>query len=154
LRGSAHRRFRGSAAFSLLEASVGASIVAIALGSGIVGLTTTNRHADITRLYTCANTVAQNQIDRVLCNQYIPQQNLIPPELVTGTTTQIDVPVYVDPKTNTVLVKGELRTEVVPANLSYNTTNLHLLKVTVRLNYSYMGRAYSHVMHTLRTTDL
>lgn len=140
--------------FSLLEVVTASAILALAIGGTIVTMTVLNHHAAVSRLNTCAQTVAKNQIDRVLNNRFIPQLDDISPELVLGTTTANDVPIYIDPQTDETLVSGTVTTTVTNPNITQGGTQLPVRAITVNVTYEYRGRTRNMTLHTLRASDL
>ncbi len=67
-----------------MEVMVGTAIVALTIGAGSAGLLKMQEVAMESRLLTCAQTVAQNQIDRLAYQTYIPQNGIVPDVLKPG----------------------------------------------------------------------
>ncbi|HEY1582175.1 MAG TPA: type II secretion system protein, partial [Chthoniobacterales bacterium] len=75
--------------FTLIEVLVATALLGILAGSSIWALSQANTYASIARLYTGAETVAQNQIDVIMTDgpfnpQYSPPE--VPPSLTLGTS--------------------------------------------------------------------
>ncbi len=80
------RRNAARAAFTVVEVLIGSALVAMTIGAGAAGLLKMQEMAMESRLLTCAQTVAQNQIDRVLYQPYIPQNGAVATVLKPGGT--------------------------------------------------------------------
>ena len=118
------------------------------------GLNIRNR-ATIARLFTGAQTVAQNQIDLMFCDSpYNPQKSQVPAELVPGTQTQNNIPIYTDPVTNDVVAAGTVTSTVVDTGTSYGGYGLNVYSITVTVSYQFRGNSYQVTMSTLRTSDV
>jgi hypothetical protein len=117
-----------------------------------------NMSATSNRVYTCAETIAQNQIDGFLSAQpYSPQLSQIPTELVTGTTTST-VPIYTDPASGgTLSVSGTMTRVVEDLALTQltngKTDNLDARRINVTIDYTFKGRAYQVSLSSVRTSD-
>ena len=73
------------------------SILALVAASTFAAMSQANRFAITNRVYTCAQTLVQNQIDTFLSvGPFYPQSDLIPAELATGTNTTNNIPIYAD----------------------------------------------------------
>ena len=136
------------------------AILALVAASTFAAMTQANRFAVTNRVYTCAQTVVQNQIDTFLSvGPFYPQLNpaLVPTELATGTTTTNNVPIYTDTASGSAVIKGTLTRTVVDLGLTQTTNsvtdNLNTRRLTVTLAYTFGGKNYSIVMSTLRTSD-
>src|SRR5436853_3739603 len=110
-----------SRAFTIIEVMAGLSILALITGAVFFGLTQLNNYASISRLYTAAQTLAQNQIDLILTKApYDPTTNSFPTPNVLQTggyysdpstpntvyNSARSVPIFTDPKTNLNVVTG------------------------------------------------
>jgi hypothetical protein len=119
-----------------------------------------NHNAALSRLQTGASTVAQNRIDLILSDgPFNPQKNQTPPVLTLGTDfigTQSNptVPIYTDPATGEVSVRGWMTSNVVNTNTVLNGQNLNIYRATVTIFYVFRGRNYSVAMSTLRSSDI
>ena len=101
-------RKRARAGFTLVEVMAGMAILGLTAGSIIYGLNQLNHFATVNRLYTAAQTLAQNQIDLVLTmGPYDPATGKFPvPDTcgvasATNTILRTDAPYYYDPTRTT-----------------------------------------------------
>ncbi len=154
---------RGQSAFLLAEVMVAVAIFGITAGVSLLALNQMNNRAFVARCQTGASTVAQNQIDLILSNMpFNPQKGQVPPELElgtksTGTADDPTVPIYTDPVTQEVVVKGWMTTSVDDLQKIHPTTGtrLYLYRGTVSVYYRFKGRVYPPVvMSTIRSSDL
>ena len=164
MRNNVHKKIRLAAAFSLVEAMICISTLAIGIASTVGALTQFNSIASISRNATGAYAAVMNQIDLIQSDSpFNPQKTntdgtaQIPPELQLGTHTQNNVPVYKDPNTG-VIVAGSMTTTVTDISSTYTSgsTNfpLTMYKAVVTLSYTYLNRNYSFSMSTIRTSDI
>ena len=136
------------------------------MGAGAyVGFNSLNSYAVSSRLYSEAQTAAQNQIDMILSKEpFDPVNNKIPSVLTLGTTTTPNVFVYKDPVTGTAVVTGVMDTTVTDVGSSMtfagSTTNLNIRRATVTVKYNYRNPDPAHIpynyivsMDTMRTGD-
>ena len=135
------------------------AILGLVAASTFAAMSQANRFAITNRVYTCAQTIVQNQIDTFLSvGPFDPQLSppLVPSELATGSTTT-SVPIYADTATAATVVGGTLTRTVVDLGLTQTTNsvtdNLNTRRLTVTLTYTFAGRNYSIVMSTLRSSD-
>lgn len=126
----------------------------------IMAMTRLNQSASIARNSTGAATAVQNQIDLLLSDgPFNPQKTnadgtpQIPPELVLGTHTTNNVPIYNDP-TNGIIVSGTLTTNVVDMSTVLNGITMPTYRADVTVTYNYRGQSYSVTRSTLRTSDI
>jgi hypothetical protein len=128
-----------------------------------------NSSAVANRIYTCAQTIAQNQIDAFLSAQpYSPRHiaddgtayprtatPLIPANLSVGTTTSTPT-IYNDPS-GTLTITGTMSCVVADLGLNQTTNSitdsLDCRSLSVTLNYTFKGKAYSVALSTVRTSD-
>ena len=136
------------------------AILALVAASTFAAMSQANRFAVINRVYTCAQTLVQNQIDTFLSvGPFYPQLTpaLVPTELAAGTTTTNNVPIYADSTSGSTLVKGTMTRTVVDLGLTQTTNgvtdDLHTRRLTVTLTYNFAGKNYSIAMSTLRASD-
>ena len=113
------------AGFTLVEVMAGMAILGLAAGSIIYGLNQLNHFATANRLYTAAQTLAQNQIDLILTmGPYDPAAGKYPvPDTCgaatsTNTILRTDAPYYYDPT----------RTTSCPMSLNANDRKVTLYK--------------------------
>ena len=106
-----------------------------------------NRTAVSNRLFTLAQELARDQIDRIECAApYNPQMSQVPAALALGTQSQT-LPLYVDPTRNATVVNATLTTTITDLG-SYNARS-----GAVTVSYTFRGRTYQVQMNTLRTSD-
>lgn len=129
------------------------------MGAGAyVGFNSLNTYAISSRLYSEAQTAAQNQIDLILSKEpFDPTKSKIPSVLTVGTTTTPNVFIYKDPVSGTTVVTGTMTTTVTDPGTTMNfagaTTNLNTYRATVTVSYTYRNTNYSVSMDTMRTGD-
>ena len=129
------------------------------MGAGAyVGFNSLNTYAVTSRLYSEAQTAAQNQIDLILSKEpFDPVNSKIPTVLTLGTTTTPNVFVYKDPVSGNVVVTGTMSTTVTDlgATMTFagSTKNLNTYRATVTVSYTYRGNTYNVSMDTMRTAD-
>jgi len=129
------------------------------MGAGCyVGFNSLNTYAVSSRLYSEAQTAAQNQIDQILSKEpFDPVNNKIPAVLTLGTTTTPNVFVYQDPVSGNVVVTGTMATTVTDLGASMtfagSTKSLNTYRATVTVTYTYRGKTYNVSMDTMRTGD-
>jgi prepilin-type N-terminal cleavage/methylation domain-containing protein len=144
--------------FTLIEVVMALAVIGT-MGAGCyVGFNSLNTYAVSSRLYSEAQTAAQNQIDQILSNEpFDPVHNKIPTVLTLGTTTTPNVFIYQDPVTGNTVVTGTMTTTVTDlgATMTFagSTTNLNTYRATVTVSYTYRGKTYNVSMDTARTAD-
>jgi prepilin-type N-terminal cleavage/methylation domain-containing protein len=149
-------------AFTLIEAMIAIALIGLAASATFAAIGKLNEYASISRLYTSAETVAQNQIDRILSDSpFNPSWNppqipasLVPDSQRGGPLVQNQVPIYTDPATGEVSVMGTVTTSVVDTGTSLNGSSLNVYRATVTVNYQFRNRKFAVVMSTLRTSDI
>lgn len=153
-------RFPSSDAFTLTEAVVALAIIGIGIGAMVPSMSQLNEEASISRNVTGADAALQNQIDLLLSDgPFNPQkigsdgQPQIPPELVVGTHTTNNVPIYREPNTG-IIVSGILTTTVVDISQNYSGLMMYMYRATVSISYNYRGRTYSESRTTIRSSDI
>lgn len=163
--------------FTLVEVVVGATILGLVASSVLWGLNQLNSYATASRLYTAAQTLAQNQIDLILTKgPYDPSQNKYPLLNSTDSSTNIlrtdmiyysdpttpnklytsarSVAIYTDPMNNNSIVTGTIATTVTPVAVTVNGVNItDLRRATVTVSYRFRRNNYNVVMETMRTSD-
>ncbi len=134
------------------------AVLSVFVAFAYASMLISNRQATVNRLYTLAQEVARNQIDRIqTVAPFNPQFTAplgpqIPAELALDSTrgntplTQT-VPLYVDPATGAVVINATLSTSVT------NIGSFNARAATVTVSYTYLGRPYTVRMNTLRTSD-
>lgn len=136
------------------------------MGAGAyVGFNSLNTYAISSRLYSEAQTAAQNQIDLILSKEpFDPPRNKIPTVLTLGATTTPNVFIYKDPVSGNVVVTGTMTTTITDlgATMTFagSTTNLNTYRATVSVKYNYRNPDPTHIpynyvvsMDTMRTGD-
>jgi prepilin-type N-terminal cleavage/methylation domain-containing protein len=148
----------GKRAFTLMEVVMALAVVGTMGAGAYVGFNSLNTYAISSRLYTEAQTAAQNQIDLILSKEpFDPTRNKIPTVLALGTTTTPNVFVYKDPVSGNIVVTGTMTTTVTDlgATMTFagSTKNLNTYRATVTVSYTYRGKTYNVSMDTMRTGD-
>ena len=161
--GKAARR----AAFTLAEVTMALAVIGT-MGAGCyVGFNSLNSYAISSRLYSEAQTAAQNQIDLILSKgPFDPARSKVPAVLggivlAAGQSTTVTTPnvfVYKDPVNNNVVVSGTMTTTITNpgSSMSYpsgTTTDLNTWRTTVTVSYTYRNTNYTVKMDTMRTAD-
>jgi hypothetical protein len=128
------------------------------MGAGAyVGFNSLNTYAVSSRLYSEAQTAAQNQIDLILSVEpFDVTNNVIPSVLALGTTSTPNIFIYEDPVSGSVVVTGTMATTVTDTGSTMNfagTANLNIRRATVTVSYTYRNTNYSVSMDTMRTAD-
>src|SRR5438132_9588812 len=104
---------RRAAGFTLAEVVMALAVIGTMGAGAYVGFNSLNSYAVSSRLYSEAQTAAQNQIDLILSKEpFDPVNNKIPTVLTVGTTTTPNVFVYKDPVTGNVIVTGTMTTVI------------------------------------------
>jgi prepilin-type N-terminal cleavage/methylation domain-containing protein len=152
------KRQGGKRAFTLMEVVMALAVVGTMGAGAYVGFNSLNTYAISSRLYTEAQTAAQNQIDLILSKEpFDPTRNKIPTVLTLGTTTTPNVFVYTDPVSGNVVVTGTMTTTITDLGTTMtfagSTTNLNTYRATVTVGYTYRGKTYNVSMDTMRTGD-
>src|SRR5437879_13485324 len=107
------RKAKRPAAFTLAEVTMALAVIGTMGAGAYVGFNSINTYAISSRLYSEAQTCAQNQIDLILSKEpFDPANNKIPSVLALGTTTTQNVFVYQDPVSGSVVVTGKLHTTI------------------------------------------
>jgi prepilin-type N-terminal cleavage/methylation domain-containing protein len=146
------------AAFTLTEVVMALAVIGTMGGGCYIGFNSLNSYAVSSRLYSEAQTCAQNQIDLILSKgPFDPVNNKVPSVLALGTTVTPNVFVYQDPVSGQVVVTGTMTTTITDTastmTFAGSTTNLNVRRATVTVSYNFRGRNYSVSMDTLRTAD-
>ncbi len=154
------RQAAAAAGFTYVELMVATAILALVAGTVVTAMGQANNYAFSHRVYTCAQTLAQNEIDAFLsAAPFHPQLNppLVPPALVEGTTMNNNVQIYADPESGGSIVTGSMTRTVADLALTQTTNgvtqNLRTRRLTVTLNYTFGGKDHSVRMSTLRSSD-
>ncbi len=71
-----------------------------------------------------------------------------------GTASLPTVPIYTDPMTGEVSVRGWMTSTITDTGTFYNGHNMNVFTARVTVNYVFRGRAYSVTMNTIRASDI
>src|SRR3954470_3598654 len=164
------------AGFTFIEVMMAVSVLGIASGSAIFGLSQLNSFATTNRLYTTAQTIAQNQIDLILTkgpfdptsdkypllNSADPETNILrtdttyyydpstPTQLYPATSYPNGKPMtlYKDPMNGSQVVQGTIEVTVkTPATpFVVGGKTLNVRQATVKVSYTFHNQNYSIVM--------
>jgi len=149
---------RGLNGFTLAEVVIALAVLATMAAGCYTGFNSLNAYAVGSRLYSEAQTCAQNQIDLILSKEpFDITNNKIPSVLALGTTTTPNVFIYKDPVTGNVVVTGTMTTTVTDMGTTMTfagaTSSLNIRRATVTVSYSFRGKNYSVSLDTMRTAD-
>ncbi len=154
------KRFSASDAFTITEAAVALCIIGIGIAAMVSSMGQLNSEASVSRNATGADAALQNQIDLLLSDGPFNPQKLgsdgqpqIPPELVVGTHTTNNVPIYREPNTG-VIVSGIMTTTVTDISQSYLGLMMYMYRATVSISYNYRDHTYSASRTTIRSSDI
>jgi prepilin-type N-terminal cleavage/methylation domain-containing protein len=153
-------------AFTLIEVVMALAVLGTMAGGCYVGFNSLNAYAVSSRLYSEAQTCAQNQIDLILSKEpFDPTNNKVPSVLggqvlaanASTTVTTPNVFIYTDPVNGNVVVTGTMTTTITnpgsTMTFAGTTTNLNAYRATVSVSYTYRNRSYAVTMDTMRTAD-
>jgi type II secretory pathway pseudopilin PulG len=148
---------RRRAGLTLVEVMVSSAMIAITCTTFMYVFSQLNQMAMVSRLYTGAAALAQNQIDLISTDSpFVPANSEVPTELTPGTATA-NVTVYDDPISGNT-IGGTMTTVVTAVNSTYAngsaTDTLYLYTATVTVSYTYRNKSYSVAYSTLRTADI
>jgi hypothetical protein len=141
-----------------MEIVVALAVLGTMAAGCYVGFNSINAYSVTSRLYSEAQTCAQNQIDLILSKDpFDVIGGVVPSVLTLGTTTTPNVFIYKDPVTGNVVVTGTMTTTITDTGSSMNftgaTQNLNVYRATVAVNYSFRNQNYTVAMDTMRTAD-
>lgn len=150
-------RLSKASGLTLVETMMSIAVLSLFLSFGYGTLLLANKDAMIHRLYTLAEEMARDQIDRIeSASPYNPQfvaplGPQIPNELILDTARPgalvQTLPLYTDPNSGNAVVNATVTTSVTDTG----TNNVRAAKVTV--SYTFGKRTYQVQMNTLRTSD-
>lgn len=147
-------------AFTFLEVLVSVGVLGILAGTSIWTLTQMNNYASVTRLYTGAETVAQNRIDKILSEAPFNPQNSppeVPAVLALGTSAPETVNIYdEDPNVaGSMKVTGQLVTTITKSTTpGPGAADLNLYSATVVVTYKFRGKDYRVQFNAMRSSDV
>ena len=160
------RKLTLASGFTLAEVTMALAVLGTMGAGSYVGFNSLNTYAISSRLFSEAQTCAQNQIDLILSQEpFDPTNNTVPAVLggqvlASGASTTVTTPnvfVYTDPVTGNTVVTGTMTTAVTNPGSTMNftgvNTNLNTYRATVTVSYNYRGKTYNVSMDTLRTAD-
>ena len=154
------RKVGRSQGFTLVELLVAAALLGLLAGGAIWALTAANNYASIARLYTGAETAAQNQVDLILTEApFNPQANppQVPTVLTLGTSAPQTVTLYTEPggaNNQTHAVTGQMVTTVTSDNVIVQGQSLNLYSATVVVTYTYRSKVYQVELNAMRASDV
>lgn len=149
---------RSRAGFTVLELSFAVAIFSLFAVGSILALVQFNRFATVSRYQTLALAAAQQRMDQVMTTPW-SVLGTRPAILTTGTTVENNLPMNNDPFNATAGLSSaftSLDTQLIDSRTTVITAvsgNTRLLSVSITVNYTYRGRAYSISMNSLRATD-
>jgi type II secretory pathway pseudopilin PulG len=145
-----------NAAFTFAEIIVSVSILGMLSGSSLWALSQANNYASVARLYTGAETVAQNRIDEILSESpFNPQDGEIPGVLTLGTHAAETVQVYNEPNPiggTPRIITGQSVTTVTAVTAT-GYPNLNMYSATVVVTYTFRGKNYKVQFNAMRASD-
>jgi len=157
-----HRLAEGG--FTLVEVLVATVLLGLLAGSSIWALSQANNYASIARLYTGAQTAAQNQVDYLMADSpFNPQNGELgtTSEWTVGTSSIQTVSIYAEPagvNGNTHSVTAQMVTTIAkvpdPAITNAPGAELNLYTATVVVTYSYRSKNYRVQLNAMRASDV
>lgn len=153
-------RRRPSSGFTLVEVLVAVTLLGLLAGGALWTLAQANNYASIARLYTGAETAAQNQIDYLLSDSpFNPQNNEFGTsnEWNPGTSAIDPVTIYTEPPgTNGQVhsVMGTRTTTITVNTVTTLTQSLNLYSATVVVTYTYRSKNYRVQLNAMRASDV
>jgi prepilin-type N-terminal cleavage/methylation domain-containing protein len=146
-RSSRWARRSAAAGFTLVEVIIAGALMSLCATFAYATILISNRTAVSNRLFTLAQELARDQIDRIQCaTPFNPQMSQVPADLAIGTRTQT-LPLYIDPTSKATVVTATRTTTIADLG-SYNARS-----GLVTVSYTFRGRTYKVQMNTLRTSD-
>jgi prepilin-type N-terminal cleavage/methylation domain-containing protein len=150
----------GTRGFTLVEVLVAAALLGIVAASSIWALTQANNYAAISRLYTGAETAAQNQVDYLMSDSpFNPQSSEYGTtnEWTLGTGTAQTVTIYSDPAGaagKALTITGQMVTTVKDTGLTTASQGLNLYYATVIVTYTFRSKTYTVQLNAMRASDV
>jgi prepilin-type N-terminal cleavage/methylation domain-containing protein len=144
--------------FTLVEAIISLAVISLMAATAFGAFHRANRNAMVARLYTLANTLARDEIDRLQTVAPFNPQNAtwlggaqIPPELMLdsarGGPRVQDLPLYIDPLTDEATTRATVTTSITDVG------SLATRACRVSVAFEFAGRSHEVRMNTLRTSD-
>jgi prepilin-type N-terminal cleavage/methylation domain-containing protein len=158
-----HPRLKNSKSrtgYTLVEVLVATALLGLVAGGAIWALTQANNYASISRLYTGAETAAQNQIDYLLTDgPFNPQSNELgsTSEWTLGTSAPATVTIYSQPAGadgQTHAITGQMVTTVTNNTVVTKTQTLTLYSATVVVTYTFRSKNYRVQLNAMRASDV
>ena len=169
--------------FTFVEVIMGITVLALAAGVMIFGLNQLNYYATVNRLYTAAQTLAQNHIDLIRTKgPFDPSKNKYP--LLNGTDSNTNilrtdtnyfydpttptqlypkttypsgklVTIYKDPMNGNAIVQGTIEVSVRNPSPAFTVSGntLEMRQASVTVSYTFRRQTYAVVMNTLRSAE-
>ncbi len=145
--------------FTFVEVLISVMLLGLLAAGSIWGLNQANNYASVSRLYTGAENVAQNQIDQILSEApFEPQKGAFPPALKLGTTIDPEPKkIYEEPSDDPTVQRVVLGTVTTTVSkvvaTGTNGVDLNLYQATVIVAYSFRGRPYKVQLNAMRASD-
>ena len=149
----------------------GIAIIALVAGVTIFGLNQLNHFGAVNRLYTAAQTLAQNQVDLILTkapfnpsmDQY-PTPNVLQigtyysdpstPNTLYNGARSVPLYYYTSGNNQVNVVMGTIATTVTDiTGVSIGGTALTLRQAVVTVTYTFRNKTFTVQMNTMRTSD-
>ena len=136
------------------------ALLGLVAGGALWALTQANNYASISRLYTGAETAAQNQIDYLMMDSpFNPQSSQFgtTSEWAVGTSALQTVTIYSEPAGadgQSHSITGQMVTTVTSNSVVYKSQNLNLYSATVVVTYTFRSKTYRVQLNTMRASDV
>jgi prepilin-type N-terminal cleavage/methylation domain-containing protein len=146
--------------FTLAEVLVATALLGLLAAGALWSLTQANNYASISRLYTGAETAAQNRIDYLLTDTpFNPQSGELGStnEWAVGNSVQPGVVIYSEPAGadgQTHAVTGVITTSVKSNSVVTKGQDLNLYSATVIVTYTFRGKTYNVQLNAMRASDV
>jgi type II secretory pathway pseudopilin PulG len=161
---------RSREGFTVVEVLIGLFVFVLVSAGALWGLNQLNYYASVNRLYTAAQTLAQNQIDQILTKgpytaspSATPSPNVLQlgtyytdprnPLFTYGTAQSVPIYYYTSGVSTVSVVMGTIATTVANQTASVGGTNLNLRKATVVVTYTFRNKTFTVKMDTIRAPD-
>jgi prepilin-type N-terminal cleavage/methylation domain-containing protein len=152
------REKASTSAFTLVEVMVAVCLLGLLAAGSIWALSQANNYATVERLNTGAESVAQNQIDKLMTESpFNPQDSATPVDWTIGTTSPAVPPIIysessaIDPHT----ITGQMTTTVVKyVTPLISGTDLNIYTAVVTVTFTYRGKQYQVQLNAMRASDV